>query len=136
LLRSWIRTTDLAARTAWITAERSERDPRRFWLSVTDALRATPEGSALAQDLTAGRGLDGWIIVEQLLADLGHLDHPVWLVIDDVHALDATDSLRQLELLLTRAPRNLRVALATRRDLKMGLHRLRLAGELTEIRAR
>ena len=34
-----------------------------------------------------------------------------------------------------RAPAELRFVLATRHDLRLGLHRLRLAGELTEIRA-
>jgi LuxR family transcriptional regulator, maltose regulon positive regulatory protein len=40
-----------------------------------------------------------------------------------------------LELLLMRAPDALRFVLATRHDLRLGLHRLRLEGELTEIRA-
>jgi LuxR family transcriptional regulator, maltose regulon positive regulatory protein len=34
-----------------------------------------------------------------------------------------------------RAPAGLRFVLATRHDLRLGLHRLRLEGELTEIRA-
>ena len=34
-----------------------------------------------------------------------------------------------------RAPPQLRFVLATRHDLRLGLHRLRLEGELTEIRA-
>jgi len=42
---------------------------------------------------------------------------------------------RQLELLLMRGPPRLRFVLATRHDLRLGLHRLRLEGELTEIRA-
>ena len=41
---------------------------------------------------------------------------------------------RQLELLVMRAPQELRFVLATRHDLRLGLHRLRLEGELTEIR--
>ena len=34
-----------------------------------------------------------------------------------------------------RAPEELRLVLATRHDVRLGLHRLRLEGELTEIRA-
>jgi hypothetical protein len=45
--------------------------------------------------------------------------------------LDSGEVLRQLELLVLRAPRELRFVLATRHDLRLGLHRLRLAGELT-----
>src|SRR5262249_9969986 len=42
--------------------------------------------------------------------------------------------LRQLELLMWRAPPGLRFVLATRHDVRLGLHRLRLEGELAEIR--
>src|SRR5262249_24881528 len=42
---------------------------------------------------------------------------------------------RQLELLVMRAPEELRFVLATRHDVRLGLHRLRVEGELTEIRA-
>jgi LuxR family maltose regulon positive regulatory protein len=52
-----------------------------------------------------------------------------------VHELRSADAMRQLELLLMRAPAGLRFVLATRHDLRLGLHRLRLEGELTEIRA-
>ena len=45
------------------------------------------------------------------------------------------EALQQLELLLMRAPPPLRFVLAARHDLRMGLHRLRLQGELAEIRA-
>jgi LuxR family transcriptional regulator, maltose regulon positive regulatory protein len=79
--------------------------------------------------------LDGWTVVERLLADLGSLPGRIWLVIDDMHELGSTEALRQLELLVMRGPAELRVVLATRRDVRLGLHRLRLEGELTEIRA-
>ena len=47
----------------------------------------------------------------------------------------APEALRQLELLILRAPLGLRFVLATRHDVRLGLHRLRLEGELAEIRA-
>ena len=59
----------------------------------------------------------------------------VWLVIDDLHELDCGQTLAQLESLVQRAPARLRFVLAARHDFGLGLHRLRLEGELTEIRA-
>ena len=135
LLRSWIEESGLAERAAWVPVQSDERDPQRFWLSVLGALRHTAAGSTLVRPLTAAPDLDGWAVVERLLADLGGLEDRVWLVIDDVHELGSTEVLRQLELLLMRAPTALRFVLATRHDLRLGLHRLRLEGELTEIRA-
>jgi LuxR family transcriptional regulator, maltose regulon positive regulatory protein len=133
LLRSWISQPGLAGRAGWVAAGRDERDPQRFWLSVLRALRRTGPGSALVQGLTAAPDLDGWAITERLLADLAPLADRLWLVIDDVHEL-GPEALRQLELLVMRAPLGLRFVLATRHDVRLGLHRLRLEGELAEIR--
>ena len=135
LLRSWVGDPDLAERAAWVPVQGEERDPQRFWLSVLGALRATTTGSKLVRPLTAAPGLDGWAVVERLLTDLGGLEDRVWLVIDDLHELPSAEALRQLELLVMRSPAALRFVLASRHDLQLGLHRLRLEGELTEIRA-
>jgi len=133
LMRSWIAEAGLARHAAWVPVDSEERDPQRFWLSVLGALRETAPGAALVRALTAAPDLDGWAIVERLLIDLAPLEDRLWLVIDDVHEL-GPDALRQLELLVLRAPPDLRLVLATRHDLRLRLHRLRLEGELTEIR--
>jgi LuxR family maltose regulon positive regulatory protein len=133
LMRSWIAEAGLVRHAAWVSVDGEERNPQRFWLSVLSALRETAQGSALVQPLTAAPDLDGWAIVERLLTDLAPLAEPTWLVIDDVHEL-GRDTLRQLELLVLRAPPRLRFVLATRHDVRLGLHRLRLEGELAEIR--
>jgi LuxR family transcriptional regulator, maltose regulon positive regulatory protein len=133
LLRSWISQAGLAGHAAWVPAGRGERDPQQFWLSVLAALRRTAPGSALVRPLTAAPELDGGAVVERLLTDLAPLADRVWLVIDDVHEL-GPDALRQLELLVMRAPPGLRFVLAARHDVRLGLHRLRLEGGLAEIR--
>jgi LuxR family maltose regulon positive regulatory protein len=51
-----------------------------------------------------------------------------------VQELGPAEAQRQLELLVMRAPEALRFVLATRHDVRLGLHRLRLEGELAEIR--
>src|SRR5215471_168317 len=135
LLRSWIDEAGLAGRIAWVAVGRDERDPQRFWLSAVGALRQTSAGSGLVRELTAAPDLDGWAITERLLTDLAPLDQRLWLVIDDLHELGSDLARRQLELLVLRAPAQLRLVLATRHDVRLGLHRLRLEGELTEIRA-
>jgi ATP/maltotriose-dependent transcriptional regulator MalT len=135
LLRSWLGEAGLAESAAWVSVGRDERDPQRLWLSVLDALCQTVPGSALVRPLTAAPDLDGWAIVERLLKDLAPLDQRLWLVIDDLHELGSDQARQHLELLVMRAPAELRFVLATRHDVRLGLHRLRLEGELTEIRA-
>jgi LuxR family maltose regulon positive regulatory protein len=135
LLRSWIAESGLGDSAAWVPVQARERDPQRFWISVLDALRDTIAGSKLIRPLTGAPDLNGWAVVERLLEDLEPLEDPLWLVIDDVHELRSAEALAQLELLVMRAPADLRFVLATRREVRLGLHRLRLEGELTEIRA-
>ena len=134
LLRSWIAAEGLGERTAWVSVGRQERDGQAFWLSVLDSLRGTRVGSGRVRELTAAPDLDGTTVVRRLLDDLGSLDQPLWLMIDDLHELQAEGAIRQLQVLLGSAPPQLRVVLSTRRDLRLGLHRLRLDGQLTEIR--
>jgi LuxR family transcriptional regulator, maltose regulon positive regulatory protein len=135
LLRSWIAESGLADHAAWVPVHGEEHAPQQFLISVADALRGTVTGSKLVRSLTATPDLDGWAVVERLLHDLHALGDRVWLVIDDLHELRSAPALRQLELLVMRAPAELRFVFASRRDPQLGLHRLRLDGELTEIRA-
>ena len=134
LLRSWIAGAGLAGRAAWVAAGREERDPQRFWLSVFGALRQTGPGAGPVRAVSPAPDLDGWTLAEGLLSDLAPLNERLWLVIDDVHELHP-DALRQLQLLIMRAPAELRFVLTARHDVQLGLHRLRLEGGLTEIRA-
>ncbi len=135
LLRSWIAAAGLADRAAWVSVPGEVRDPQRLWIPVVGALRDTAPGASLVRGLTAAPDLDAWTVVERLLEDLAALEEQIWLVIDDLHEVGSAEALRQLELLIMRAPTALRFVLVTRHDLRLGLHRLRLAGELTEIRA-
>ena len=110
LLRSWIAEAGLAERAAWVSVHGEDRDPQRFLLSLAEALRNTVTGSKLVRPLTATPDMDGWAIVEWLLQDLHSLPDRIWLVIDDLHELRSDRTLRQLELLVMRAPAGLRLA--------------------------
>ena len=134
LLRSWIASEGLGDRVAWVSVGRDERDAQAFWLSVLDSLRATRIGSERVRELSAAPDLDAAAVVRRLLEDLSSLPERLWLVIDDLHELQAQEAIREIGLLLPSAPPELRFVLVTRHDVRLGLHRLRVEGELTEIR--
>jgi LuxR family maltose regulon positive regulatory protein len=137
LLASWLRRARLPGPVAWVSVDRDERDAARFWHGVLEALRGSGSiatGDPLATLAPApGAATDDFL--EHLLDGLGRLTQTVLLVLDDLHQLRAEDGLRGIERLLERAPAQLRVVMAGRHDLKLGLHRLRLEGELVEILA-
>jgi LuxR family maltose regulon positive regulatory protein len=135
LLRSWISETGLDERAAWVSIATDECAPQAFWLSVADSLRRTRAGTRHVRVLTAAPDLDGWTIVERLISDLDSLDEPLCLVVDDLQELRGEDAIRQLALLVQNASTRLRFVFLARRDLPLGLHRLRLDGEVTELSA-
>ena len=135
LLSSWLRTVRPPPAVAWVDVERDERDATRFWATVMDAVRRS--GAVALDDplatLTPGPA-GGDEFLERLAEGLGRLARPMFLVLDDLHHLRSDDALAGLERLLTRAPPHLRTFIVSRRDPKLGLHRMRLAGDLVEVR--
>ena len=132
LLRSWIDSAGLENQVGWVSVERGERDAQRFWLSAIDALA---DAVGVVQRVAPAPTFNGRAVVEQVLTDLESLEDPGVLVIDDLHELDSRDALEWLELLLSNLRWGVRVVLATRQDPRLGLHRLRLSGQLIELRA-
>jgi LuxR family maltose regulon positive regulatory protein len=135
LLRSWARANKHLSHTAWVTIDRFEPTPQRFWVNVVDALRATVPGKGTVHALSEAPVFDGWAVVERLLSAVTAMEETVWLVVDDLHELSSKDALGQLELFVMRAPPSVRFVFATRREPPIPLHHLRVEGELTEIRA-
>ena len=135
LLRSWIEDAGLRERSAWVSVERDERDEQRFWLAVVEALGTAAGGEGPIADLGPAPGFDGHAVVERIIDGARSLEEPLLLIVDDLHNLLEPRALSSLALLLDRRPPQLRVILSTRHDPPLGLHRLRLAGELTELRA-
>jgi LuxR family maltose regulon positive regulatory protein len=136
LLASWLRGARVPGVVAWVGVERDESDATRFWAMVMDALRRS--GAVASDDplaTLAPAPLGGQAdFLAQLQGGLGRLSGTVLLILDDLHELRSEEALRGLERLLARAPAQLRTFLVSRHDPKLGLHRMRLAGELTEIR--
>jgi LuxR family maltose regulon positive regulatory protein len=132
LLRSWIAETGCQA--AWSTVQRDERDGERFWVSLIDALASLDGLEQLPARIGAAPDFGGEPMLERLLAAIRGLRAPGVLVIDDLHELHSAEALRGLAGFLARLGPELRVVLGTREDHPLGLHRLRLAGALTEIR--
>jgi LuxR family transcriptional regulator, maltose regulon positive regulatory protein len=135
LLRSWSEETALGGRVAWVAVDRGEQDGQRFLISMVDALADTVDGELGIERIKPTPNFRGEAVVEQLLSDLELLDDPLVLVIDDLHELDAAEALTCFELFLARMPPTLRLVLGTRQEPELGLHRLRLADRLVEVRA-
>jgi LuxR family transcriptional regulator, maltose regulon positive regulatory protein len=119
---------------AWVSADEFDNRPGVFWSYVVAALRRS--GVAMPAALPAARGREaGHVFLLGLAAALAAQDPPVTLVLDDLHLLTDPTVLDELDYVLRNAGAGLRLVVAARTDPPLPLHRCRLAGELTEIRA-
>ena len=109
-----------------------QQDARQFWVALLAAVRAA---AGAAGSPPAAPGFNGQAMADRVLSELAAAGAPIVLIIDDLHELDSAEAVGQLTELLTSLPPNARAVVATRYDLPLRLHRLRLAGELSEIRA-
>jgi LuxR family maltose regulon positive regulatory protein len=127
LVASWIRAEPAAALIGWLTLEEQHDDPLTFWSDLLLALGAAD--AVPAPVCPADEAFMPWVS--------GRIDelpgHTV-LILDDVHVLTGRPVLDGLTRLLLDLPERLHVILAGRTEPAVGLHRLRLSGDLTEIR--
>src|SRR5580658_10487988 len=136
LLRAWASQPGQDGRTAFVTVRPGQHDMQLFWLTVLGTVRATAgtgEGGARLPPATPGS--NGSALVEKVLSELKESGDRFVLVIDDLHELGSPEAAGQLTALLTGLPPGVRAIVATRRDLPLRLHKLRLAGDLAELRA-
>src|SRR5260370_1338649 len=90
---------------------------------------------ASAERAAATPGFNAPAVAGRVLSELARAGGGVTLVIDDLHELASAEALAELARLLTNLPPRVHAILTTRHDVRLRLHRLRLAGELAEIRA-
>jgi len=134
LLRAWAERPGPARRLVVVQVRRDRHDAQLFWLDLLHAVRqalGTPQDEPPA----ATPDFNGQAMVDRVLAELAGHHGRVILVIDDAYELASTEALAQLTRLLANLPPQAHAIVSTRGDLWLGLHRLRLADELSEIRA-
>ncbi|WP_392567290.1 LuxR C-terminal-related transcriptional regulator [Micromonospora echinofusca] len=119
-------------RAAWVSVEVGD-DGNRLWAYLAAALRAA---TAPADDAPYPPVPDRPPRPDQLevlAAALAARERPVLLVLDDLHRITDPAALTGLEFLLRHAEQRLRLVVGARAGMPLAVHRLRLAGELTEI---
>jgi LuxR family transcriptional regulator, maltose regulon positive regulatory protein len=135
LLGDWARRSQQPV--AWLSLEPGDNDPTRFWRYVVAALDGAGAGAGFG-DLLApllGRQVASLeAVVTALLNGLAGLPDRRALVLDDYHVIDAPPVHQSLGFLLDRLPGQLQVVVASRADPPLPLARLRVRGQLVELR--
>jgi LuxR family maltose regulon positive regulatory protein len=134
-LALWASGSAPAGPVAWLTIDDYDNRPRAFWSYVLAALRRAGVPIPRALSATVRRyALDHEFLL-RFASLMAAQDPPVTLVLDDVHLLSAPKVMDGLAYVLRHAGPGLRLVAASRIDPLLPLHRYRLNGELSEIRA-
>ncbi|MFE9877819.1 AAA family ATPase [Streptomyces sp. NPDC005784] len=136
LLRAWADRPGQPRRLALVQVPRGQQDAQQFWLALLGAVRHAigADGSADSGEAlpAATPDFDASAMVDRVLSELADAHGGVTLVIDDLHELLSPEAPTQLTRLLTSLPPQTHAILTMRHDVRL---RLRLTGELAEIRA-
>ena len=135
LLRAWADRQGQRHRLAILQVQRNQQDAQQFWLALLDVVRHASATAGRAGPPAATPDFNAPAMVDRVLSELADAGAGLTLVIDDLHELTCPEAPAQLSRLLTNLPADVHAMLTTRYDLRLGLHQLRLAGELAEIRA-
>ncbi|HEY8594395.1 MAG TPA: LuxR C-terminal-related transcriptional regulator [Devosiaceae bacterium] len=136
LLADWLAHAARPGLTvAWLSLDERDNEPSAFWPHVVAALQvASTRGGASFRDLPSSLQPDqGFLAI--LVNQLAEGETPLILVLDDLHLVDREDIHEQLGFLVEHLPPHVRVVVSTRADPGLPLARLRVRGDLTEIRS-
>lgn len=119
--------------TAWLTLDREDNDPARFWRYIEAVLEnaGLPGISTFHPQL----GTDARPALTTLLNAVRRCQREVILLLDDYHLIETPTIHEAIAFVLEHAPTNFHLLLATRTQPPFPLARLRAYQQLVELRA-
>ncbi len=134
-ITSWAKASAEPGILAWIALDEYDNRPRVFWSYVVAALRRAGLSVPRIGSSAGGRTAVSHIFLLRLASAIASQGQPVVMVIEDFHLLTDGETLDGLAYVLRNAAPGLRLVISSRIQPLLALHRYRLNGELTEIRA-
>jgi len=134
LLSSWV-----AARppdtTSWLSCDTADASPVRFWTGFIEApQKVAPGFGADAADLLAMDGVVSADVTASIANDAAKLPPGSAIIVDDFHVAAAGACGAMTDLVERWPAETAQLVLASRVDPPLRLHRLRISGELCELR--
>ncbi len=121
----------------WLSLDPGESDVSDFMAYFLEALEQQfPGGFPVTRSLLKlPETTKTPVIASHLLNELGSLEQPCTIILDDYHQISAESEVHQLlGWILEHPPENIHIVLVTRRDPPLPIHRYRALNQLLEIR--
>lgn len=135
LVTEWINSDDL--QVAWMSLDEGDSDPVRFLTYIVAALQTIESeiGAGILNLLKAPQPPPINPLLTPLLNELMTIPHDFVLILDDYHVLESAEIDAALTFLIDNQPPQMHLIITTRQDPPLPLARLRVKGQLSEIRA-
>ena len=134
LVADWAASRPESLPVAWLSLDSHDNDPFLFWSYLLAAIRGTGEVEGGALSTLAVHPPLSASFLRKITVGLAELSRPLVLVLDEFGEITNPEVLAGVADLL-RHPLPVRLVLVTRSDPHLHLHRLRVDGELSEVRA-
>jgi LuxR family maltose regulon positive regulatory protein len=134
LLAEW--SSQREGPVAWLSLDPADNDPARFWRHLAAAIDRAVPGIADRIEPVPGSSapsLDGQMTA--LINELNANPTDLAIVLDDYHAIDVERIHASVQFLVEHAPEDVHVVVTSRADPPLALARLRVGGQLDELRA-
>jgi LuxR family maltose regulon positive regulatory protein len=136
LLSEWIHKCGQPV--AWITLDQGDNDPSRFLKYFITALQKNEGeiGEGILSALQSSQPPKSDILLTGLLNEITEMTQPIVIVLDDYHVITEPTIQEMLTFILENQPPQMHLVISSRADPPWPLARLRVHGELAEIRTR
>lgn len=138
LVREWIKSSEPGKPFGWLSLDDGDNDPVRFLIYLVSAIQKVNAaiGRTLLPSLNSSQVPPLTELVEILINEISSESNSFLIVLDDYHLIKKVEVHSILQLLLKRQPETLHLVIITREDPPFSLPRMRVQGQITEIRER
>ncbi len=135
LVSEWVAKSGLPI--AWLSLDEGDNDPIRFITYLIAATQKIQEGigETLLAALQSHQPPSNETIITALLNEISAIPEKFLLILDDYHSIDSQLVDQSLNFIIEHQPPQMHLVIATREDPSLPLARLRVRGQLTELRA-
>ena len=132
LVADWLRRVEDGV--TWLSLDESDNDPARFLAYLVAALQRIDPRIGEAVQAMRQSPQPPEIVLTALINEITTISSAFILVIDDYHLIQSPVIHQQLTFLLERQPPQMHQMIITREDPPLPISRLRVRGQVTEIR--
>jgi LuxR family transcriptional regulator, maltose regulon positive regulatory protein len=135
LVSEWVAGCDRPV--AWLSLDEADNDPVRFISYLISALQTIKVdiGGGLLTALQSPQPPKTELILLNLLNEITSVPEHFILILDDYHLIDSKSVDQSLAFLVEHQPPQMHLVITTREDPSLPLARLRVRGQLSELRA-